>query len=130
EGGQGRGAERGLTLRREWIDEHAASRGDAPYLEDAAGSGRLTYAGLARSVRAWARLLDEAGIPPGAGVAIRCPEQFGYAVALAGILGAGRGAVPLDPGAPAAGAARGVAGAKPLGGGGRAAARPPPDLPA
>ena len=93
-------------MLREWIDQNAASRGDAPYLEDAAGSGVLTYAGLARSVRAWCRLLDDAGIPPGAGVAIRCPEQFGYAVALAGILGAGRVAVPLDPGAPAADAAR------------------------
>ena len=48
-------------MLREWIDQHAASRGDAPYLEDAAGSGVLTYAGLARSVRAWCRLLDEAG---------------------------------------------------------------------
>jgi acyl-CoA synthetase (AMP-forming)/AMP-acid ligase II len=101
-------------LLREWIDQNAASRGDAPYLEDAAGSGTLTYAGLARSVRAWCRLLDDAGIPPGAGVAIRCPEQFGYAVALAGLLGAGRVAVPLDPGAPAADAARVLSVAKPM----------------
>ncbi len=101
-------------MLREWIDQNAASRGDAPYLEDAAGSGTLTYAGLARSVRAWCRLLDDAGIPPGAGVAIRCPEQFGYAVALAGLLGAGRVAVPLDPGAPAADAARVLSVAKPM----------------
>ena len=101
-------------MLREWIDQNAASRGDAPYLEDAAGSGVLTYAGLARSVRAWCRLLDDAGIPPGAGVAIRWPEQFGYAVALAGILGAGRVAVPLDPGAPAADAARVLSVAKPM----------------
>jgi acyl-CoA synthetase (AMP-forming)/AMP-acid ligase II len=101
-------------LLREWIDQNAASRGDAPYLEDAAGSDTLTYAGLARSVRAWCRLLDDAGIPPGAGVAIRCPEQFGYAVALAGLLGAGRVAVPLDPGAPAADAARVLSVAKPM----------------
>ena len=100
-------------MLREWIDQNAAERGDAPYLEDAAGSGILTYAGLARSVRAWCRVLDEAGIPPGAGVAIRCPEQFGYAVALAGIMGAGRVAVPLDPGAPAADAARVLAVARP-----------------
>jgi acyl-CoA synthetase (AMP-forming)/AMP-acid ligase II len=101
-------------LLREWIDQNAASRGDAPYLEDAAGSGIVTYAGLARSVRAWCRLLDDAGIPAGAGVAIRCPEQFGYAVALAGILGAGRVAVPLDPGAPVADAARVLSVAKPM----------------
>jgi acyl-CoA synthetase (AMP-forming)/AMP-acid ligase II len=90
----------------EQIDEAAACRGDAPYLEDAAGAATLTYAGLRRSVRAWARHLDEAGIPPGARVAIRLPDVFGYASALVGILAAGRVAVPLDPGAPAADVAR------------------------
>jgi acyl-CoA synthetase (AMP-forming)/AMP-acid ligase II len=90
----------------EQIDEAAACRGDAPYLEDAAGAATLTYAGLRRSVRAWARHLDEAGIPPGARVAIRLPDVFGYAGALVGILAAGRVAVPLDPGAPAADVAR------------------------
>ena len=88
------------------IDEAAASRGDAPYLEDAAGTATLTYAGLRRSVRAWARHLDEAGIPPGARVAVRLPDVFGYASALVGILAAGRVAVPLDPGAPAGDVAR------------------------
>jgi acyl-CoA synthetase (AMP-forming)/AMP-acid ligase II len=100
-------------LLREWIDQNAAARGDAPYLEDAAGSGTLTYAGLARAVRAWCRLLDDAGIAPGQSVAIRCPEQFGYAMALAGVLGAGRVVVPLDPGAPAADVARVLAVARP-----------------
>ena len=57
-------------------------------------------------MRAWARHLDEAGIPPGARVAVRLPDPFGYAGALAGILAAGRVAVPLDPGAPAAEVAR------------------------
>ncbi|HEY1320062.1 MAG TPA: AMP-binding protein, partial [Streptosporangiaceae bacterium] len=90
----------------EQIDEAAACRGDAPYLEDAAGTAALTYAGLQRSVRAWARHLDEAGIPPGARVALRLPDPFGYAGALAGILAAGRVVVPLDPGAPAADVAR------------------------
>ena len=90
----------------EQIDEAAASRGDAPYLEDAAGAATLTYAGLQRSVRAWARHLDEAGIPPGARVAVRLPDVFGYACALVGILAAGRVAVPLDPGAPAGDVAR------------------------
>ena len=90
----------------EQIDEAAACRGDAPYLEDAAGDATLTYAGLSRSVRAWARHLDEAGIPAGARVAVRLPDVFGYAGALVGILAAGRVAVPLDPGAPAADVAR------------------------
>ena len=100
-------------MLREWIDHNAAARGDARYLEDAAGSGTLTYAGLARAVRAWCRLLDEAGIGPGQSVAIRWPEQFGYAMALAGIQGAARVAVPLDPGAPAADVARVLAVARP-----------------
>jgi acyl-CoA synthetase (AMP-forming)/AMP-acid ligase II len=95
-----------MTVLTEQIDEAAASRGDAAYLEDAAGAATLTYAGLQRSVRAWARRLDEAGIPPGARVAVRLPDPFGYAGALVGILAAGRVAVPLDPGAPAADVAR------------------------
>ncbi len=111
-------------MLREWIDQNAASRGDAPYLEDAAGSGTLTFAGLARSVRAWCRLLDDAGIAPGEPVAIRWPEQFGYAMALAGILGAGRVAVPLDPAAPPADAARVLAVARP-----RAVVGDPADAP-
>jgi acyl-CoA synthetase (AMP-forming)/AMP-acid ligase II len=97
----------------EQIDEAAACRGDAPYLEDAAGDATLTYAGLRRSARAWARHLDEAGIPPGARVALRLPDVFGYACALVGIVAAGRVAVPLDPGAPAADVARMLKAAQP-----------------
>ena len=95
-----------MTVLTGQIHEAAASRGDAPYLEDAAGTATLTYAGLQRSARAWARHLDEAGIPPGARVAVRLPDAFGYAAALVGILAAGRVAVPLDPGAPAGDVAR------------------------
>ena len=98
----------------EQIDEAAACRGDAPYLEDAAGAATLTYAGLRDSVRAWARHLDEAGIPPGARVAVRLPDPFGYAGALVGILAAGRVAVPLDPGAPAGDVARVLKVAQPM----------------
>jgi acyl-CoA synthetase (AMP-forming)/AMP-acid ligase II len=116
-------------LLREWIDQNAASRGDAPYLEDAAGSGTLTFAGLARSVRAWCRLLDDAGIPAGASVAIRCAEQYDYAMALAGIMGAGRVAVPLDPGAPAGDTGRVLAVARPRAVVGDAADGPLLDLP-
>ena len=98
----------------EQIDEAAACRGDAPYLEDAASTATLTYAGLQSSARAWARHLDEAGIPPGARVAVRLPDVFGYACALVGILAAGRVAVPLDPGAPAGDVARMLKVAQPL----------------
>ena len=64
-------SERNLTVLIEQIDEAAASRGDAPYLEDAAGTATLTYAGLQNSVRAWASHLDEAGSAwrPGGGPA-------------------------------------------------------------
>jgi oxalate---CoA ligase len=98
----------------EQIDAAAACRGDAPYLEDAASTATLTYAGLQSSVRAWARHLDEAGIPLGARVAVRLPDVFGYACALVGILAAGRVAVPLDPGAPAGDVARMLKVAQPM----------------
>ena len=88
-------------MLKHWIDEAAARRGGAPYLEDAAGAGKLTFAGLQRSTRAWARRLDRAGIPPGARVAIRLPDPLEYASALVAVLAAGRVVVPLDPAAPA-----------------------------
>ena len=61
--------------------------GSAPYLEDATGTGALTYAGLRRSTRAWADCLDRAGVPPGPRVAVRLPDPLGYAAALVSILG-------------------------------------------
>jgi oxalate---CoA ligase len=100
-------------LIREWIDEAAARRGGAAYLEDASGTGKLTYAGLRRSTQAWADRLDSAGVPPGAAVAVRVPDPLGYATALVSMLGAGRVVVPLDPGAPAAELARVLAVARP-----------------
>ncbi len=102
-----------MTLIREWIDEAAARRGSAAYLEDASGTGKLTYAALQHSTRAWADRLDSAGVPPGAGVAVRVPDPLSYATALISILGAGRMAVPLDPGAPAPELARVLAVARP-----------------
>ena len=98
---------------REWIDEAAARRDGATYLEDASGTGKLTYAGLQRSTHAWAERLDSAGVPPGAALAIRVPDPLGYAEALVSVLGAGRVAIPLDPGAPAAELARVLAVARP-----------------
>jgi oxalate---CoA ligase len=97
----------------EWIDRAAASRGDASYLEDAAGADALTFAGLRRATTGWARCLDRAGVPPGAAVALRLPDPLGYATTLLGIIGAGRVVVPLDPAAPGAEISRMLAVAQP-----------------
>jgi oxalate---CoA ligase len=102
-----------MSMIREWIDRAAALWDSAPYLQDAAGTGNLTFAGLQRSTRAWTRCLDRAGLPPGARVAIRLSDPLGYATALVSIVGAGRVAVPLDPAAPAAELARVLAVARP-----------------
>jgi oxalate---CoA ligase len=91
-----------VTLIEKWMETAASLRGDAGYLEDAAGRRTLTYAGLRRAAQAWGDLLDRAGIPPGGAVAVRLADPLGYATALVAIVGAGRVAVPLDPGAPAA----------------------------
>src|ERR1700722_13321285 len=80
----------------------ATRRPDAAYLEEADGTGKLTFGGLQRSASAWARRLDLAGIPAGGRVGVRGPDPPGYASALVSIVAAGRIAVPLDPAAPAA----------------------------
>ena len=102
-----------MTLFKQWIDVAAAHGGDAAYLEDAAGARKLSYAGLQRSTRTWARLLDRAGVAPGARVAIWLPDPLGYASALVSILVAGRVAVPLDPAAPPVALARMIEVARP-----------------
>ena len=86
----------------DWIRSAEARDGGAAYLEHGRGTGTLSYAGLGCAARAWARALDDAGVPPGAGVAIRLADPLGYATTLVATLAAGRVAVPLDPGAPAA----------------------------
>ena len=96
-----------------WIEQAAVCSGSAPYLEDARGSGKLTYDGLRTAVRVWERRLDDAGLPPGARIAIRLSEPVEYATALVAIIGAGRVAVPLDPGAPDADVARVLTVARP-----------------
>jgi oxalate---CoA ligase len=98
---------------RDWIDRAAARDGEAPYLEDAKGSGTLTYAELARGAAAWTRYLTGAGVPPGAGVAVQLADPLRYAAALVGILAAGRVVVPLDPAAPTAETARVLAVSQP-----------------
>jgi oxalate---CoA ligase len=100
-------------LITEWIERAAADRGGASYLEDAAGAGLLTFAGLRRATAGWARFLDRAGVAPGAAVALRLPDPLGYATALVGIVGAGRVVVPLDPAAPGSELARMLAAARP-----------------
>jgi acyl-CoA synthetase (AMP-forming)/AMP-acid ligase II len=90
-------------LITEWIEQAAAGHGRATYLEAAYaadGTGTLTYADLRQATASWAYALDRAGIAPGAAVAIRLPDPLDYATAMVAIIGAGRVAVPLDPGAP------------------------------
>jgi acyl-CoA synthetase (AMP-forming)/AMP-acid ligase II len=102
-----------MTVIDEWMQTAATCRGDAVYLSDATGRRTLTYAGLRSAARAWGALLDRVGVPPGGAVAIRLADPLGYATALVGIVGAGRVAVPLDPGAPAAELSRVLAVAAP-----------------
>jgi acyl-CoA synthetase (AMP-forming)/AMP-acid ligase II len=97
----------------EWIAVAADRQGDAPYLADAAGGRTLTYAGLRRATEGWAWCLDRAGVPAGAGVAVRLADPLEYATALVAILAAGRVVIPLDPAAPAAEVARVLAVARP-----------------
>jgi len=98
---------------RDWIEQAAKQPGDAVYLAEARGAGTLTYAGLRQAVSDWARRLDEAGLPPGARIAVRHAEPLEYAAALLAIVAAGRVAVPLDPAAPPAEVERVVAVARP-----------------
>ncbi|HEY7260311.1 MAG TPA: AMP-binding protein [Trebonia sp.] len=98
---------------RDWIEQAAACQGSAVYLAEARGSGTLSYAGLRAAAGVWERRLDDAGLPPGTPIAVRHPEPLEYATALLAIVAAGRVAVPLDPGAPPAEAARVLAVARP-----------------
>ena len=100
-------------MLRDWIEQAAGRQGDTVYLAGARGGGTLTYAGLRTVVSDWERRLDEAGLPPGARIAVRHAEPLEYATALVAIVAAGRVAVPLDPGAPAAEVERVVAVARP-----------------
>jgi oxalate---CoA ligase len=100
-------------LIREWIEQAAASRGAEPYLADARGPARLTYAGLLDTVIDVERRLDAAGLPPGARIVVRLGEPVEYATALVAIIAAGRVAVPLDPGAPDTDVARVLGVARP-----------------
>jgi acyl-CoA synthetase (AMP-forming)/AMP-acid ligase II len=98
---------------RDWIEQAASRHGDTVYLAEARGGGTLTYDGLRAAVGDWERRLDEAALPPGARIAVRYDEPLEYATALVAIVAAGRVAVPLDPGAPPADAARVLAVARP-----------------
>jgi acyl-CoA synthetase (AMP-forming)/AMP-acid ligase II len=100
---------------RQWIEEAAAACGDDVYLADARGQATLTYAGLLRVVQETGRLLDEAGLPPGARVNVRLSDPHRYGTALIALIAAGRVAVPLDPGAPDSDIARVTSVAQPGG---------------
>ena len=100
-------------MLRDWIEQAASRHGDTVYLAEARGGGTLTYAGLRAAAGDWERRLDETGLPPGARIAVRYDEPLEYATALVAIVAAGRVAVPLDPGAPPADAARVLAVARP-----------------
>ena len=102
-----------MTLIRDWIERAAARNGTGVYLEDARGTANLTYTDLRRAVLAMERCLQDAGLPPGARVAVRLSDPVEYATALVALLGAGRVAVPLDPRAPTADVARVLAVARP-----------------
>jgi oxalate---CoA ligase len=102
-----------LTLIRDWIERAAARNGTGVYLEDARGTANLTYASLRQAVLAMERCLQDAGLPPGARVAVRLCDPVEYATALVALLGAGRVAVPLDPRAPTADVARVLTVARP-----------------
>ena len=65
-----------------WIEQAAGRHGDTVYLAEARGGGTLTYAGLRAAVSDWERRLDEAGLPPGARIAVRHAEPLEYATAL------------------------------------------------
>ncbi|HEY1915342.1 MAG TPA: AMP-binding protein [Streptosporangiaceae bacterium] len=97
----------------DWIQSAEERDGDAAYLENACDLNRLSYAGLARAARGWAALLDEAGLPPGARVAVHLADPLSYATALVAVVAAGRVAVPLDPRAPATRHSRVLAVARP-----------------
>jgi len=105
-------------LIRDWIEHAAVRHGDDVYLADARGSATLTYAQLLDTVLDTERRLDKAGLPPGARIAVGggaggIAEPLEYAAALVAIVAAGRVAVPLDPGAPAADVARVLGVARP-----------------
>jgi acyl-CoA synthetase (AMP-forming)/AMP-acid ligase II len=89
-------------LISEWINKQAACQGEAVYLQDARGERTLTYGELRAVAGVWSRRLDEAGLPPGTPVAVRLADPLEYATAMVALIGAGRVAVPLDPGAPPA----------------------------
>ncbi|MGH3167969.1 MAG: AMP-binding protein, partial [Trebonia sp.] len=91
---------------RDWIETAARRHGGAVYLADARGERTLTYEGLLDALVAWEHVLDDAGLPRGAPIAVRAPDPLDYATTLVALLGAGRVVVPLDPGAPPADVAR------------------------
>jgi acyl-CoA synthetase (AMP-forming)/AMP-acid ligase II len=97
----------------DWIAEAAGAHGEDVYLADARGRATLTYGGLLKLVADTGLRLGEAGLGPGARIAVRLAEPLEYAAALVAIVAWGRVAVPLDPGAPDSDVARVLGVARP-----------------
>lgn len=81
------------------LHAHALQRPDAPAVCDA--NHLLTYRRLAQHSDAFARRLSDAGVRPGARVALRLDRCAEAIVALLGILKAGACYVPINPAHPA-----------------------------
>ena len=84
----------------DWIAQAAEAHGEDVYLADARGRATLTYGRLLELVTDTGLRLGQAGLGPGARIAVRLAEPLEYAAALVAIVAWGRVAVPLDPGAP------------------------------
>ena len=80
------------------IEEQARAHPDAPAVQ--CGEQRLTYAQLDRRANALARRLLELGVAPNARVGLVAERSTDMLVGILGVLKAGAGYVPIDPGYP------------------------------
>lgn len=80
--------------------ERSAFLRDRIFLESARDSRRLAYGDLPAACERWTQQLDRWQAGPDARVMLRIADPMTAAVALVGVLAAGRVAVPVDPGAP------------------------------
>lgn len=82
-------------LAHELVDAAAAWAPSATALRH--GAERISYAGLAGAIAAFAGALQAHGVAPGDRVAVRLPASPPAVAALLGASGAGCASVPLDP---------------------------------
>jgi len=88
----------GSSLLHRLVEEQAARTPEAVALE--AGSVRLTYAELVDRARGLACWLRETGVGPGSIVALSAERTPELIVNMLGVLQAGAGYLPIDPGYP------------------------------